>query len=555
MPLRCWELATRTAVIGPMPSSLPKKGNVMTIHNSDVDFITDLSHGVVNRRSFLTGTAALGAGLLVSGYMSKVQAKTPGTLVFGLSAFPPNLRPFDHAGAAANTVKLQVFRGLLGYGSDGKVREELAETWSHDGDRTYTFKIRDNAIFHNGDPVTAEDVEFSIQQITAEGSTAYLAKEFRGIEKVEIIDPKNIKLVLAKPTPSFVGSLAGQFAMIISKKAFIQKADNWVGAGPFKITNSEKGVRIDFEKFKDFYKPGLPKADKMSFVVYADENLRAAALQTGDVDIIEYVPPQEMDSIAANPQLSLQSTVGPFMYLVFNCETGPFANPKLRAAVAHAIKREDVVTAAFQGKGQVLAGLPITDDSPFYNPNLSQIWNYDPDRAKALLKEAGAEGLTVKLSSTSTYNYYKDTAEIIQQHLLAIGLNVELELLEWGARVSQGNKGQYQFAVAGGGMDASDPDAMSTIIGAQSPSYRRSFGRKPDRIDELLNSGRHESDIAKRKAIYDELQSISGDVVPIASLCWRTQAYALQKYVTGFQALPGLLNSQSGYALESASVS
>ncbi|WP_429924136.1 ABC transporter substrate-binding protein [Agrobacterium vitis] len=521
----------------------------------EVDFVTDLGQGIVNRRRFLTGTAALGAGLIVSGYMSKVQAKTPGTLTVGLSAFPPNLRPFDHAGAAANTVKLQTFRGLLGYGSDGKVREELAEEWSYDGDRTYSFKIRDNAVFQNGEPVTSEDVEFSIQQITAKGSTAYLAEEFRGIEKVEIIDRKNIKLILAKPTPSFVGSLAGQFAMIISKKAFSEKADNFVGAGPFRIVNSEKGVRIDFEKFKGFFKVGLPKVDKMSFVVYADENLRVAALQTGDVDVIEYVPPQEMDNIASNSQLSLQSTVGPFMYLVFNCETGPFTNPKLRAAVAHAIKREDVVSAAFQGKGQVLSGLPITEDSPFYDAKLSQIWSYDPDRAKALLKEAGAEGMTLKLSSTSTYNYYKDTAEIVQQHLLAIGLNVELELLEWGARVAQGNKGQYQFAVAGGGMDASDPDAMSTIIGAQSPTYRRSFGRKPDRIDELLGVGRHEPDPVKRKAVYDELQKVAADIVPIASLCWRTQSYALQTYVTGFQALPGLLNSQSGYALESASVS
>ncbi|MUZ65372.1 ABC transporter substrate-binding protein [Agrobacterium vitis] len=526
----------------------------MKLATPEIDFITDLGEGIINRRRFLTGTAALGAGLFVSGHMSKVQAKTAGTLVLGLSAFPPNLRPFDHAGASANTVKLQTFRGLLGYGSDGKVREELAEKWSFDGDRTYTFKIRDNAVFHNGEPVTAEDVAFSIQQISAKGSTAYLAEEFRGIEKVDVIDRKNITLILAKPTPSFVGSLAGQFAMIISKKAFTEKADNWVGAGPFKITSSEKGVRIAFEKFRDFYKPGLPKVETMSFVVYADENLRSAALETGDVDIIEYVPQQEMDKIAANPELSLQTTVGPFMYLVFNCETGPFANPKLRAAVAHAIKREDVVAAAFQGKGQVLAGLPITNDSPFFDYKLSQIWSYDPDRAKSLLKEAGAEGLTVKLSSTSTYNYYKDTAEIVQQHLLAIGLNVELELLEWGARVAQGNKGQYQFAVAGGGMDASDPDAMSTIIAAQSPSYRRSFGRKPDKIDELLSVGRHEADPVKRKAIYDELQKVSADIVPVASLCWRTQSYAMQKYVTGFQALPGLLNSQSGYALESAVV-
>lgn len=520
------------------------------------NIIRERGNGLLDRRRFLSGAAALGAGLLLgNNYISNAKAKTPGKLIVGLSAFPPNLRPWEHAGAAATTVKLQIFRGLLGYGSDGKIRPELAEEWSFEGDRTYVFKLRQNAVFHNGEPVTAEDVRYTIEQIAANGSTAYLAGEFRGIETVEAVDSKTVRIVLKRPTASFLGSLAGQFAPILSKKALQEDPSNHVGAGPFKIANSERGVRIDFEKFADFYKPDLPSSDNMSFVVYADENLRVAALETGDVDIIEYVPPQTMDAIAANPDLALQETFGPFMYLVFNFESGPFTDPRIRAAVAHAIKREDVVAGAFMGKGKVLSGLPIMDDSPFYDEKLSNIWAYDPDRAKALLQEAGAAGLTLTLSSTSTYNYYKDTAEIVQQHLLAVGLNVKLELLEWGARVEQGNKGQYQFAVAGGAMDVGDPDAMTTIIGAVSPSYRRSFGRKPDRIDELLEAGRHEIDPAKRKAIYDELQQVSRDLVPICSLNWRSQGYALQTYVQGFKSLPGLLSSQSGYALESASVS
>ncbi|WP_429924140.1 ABC transporter substrate-binding protein [Agrobacterium vitis] len=520
---------------------------------NETDFITDLGQGIINRRRLLAGTAAMGAAILLAP-AREVRAKTAGTLTLGLSAFPPSLRPFERAGAAATTVKLQIMRGLLSYGDDGKIRAELAESWSYDGDRTYTFKLRDNAVFHNGETVTAEDVDFTIKQITSTASTAYLAQEFRGLERVQVIDLKNVSLILKEPTPSFPSLLASEFAPIISKKAFLEKPNNFVGAGPFKIVEQEKGVRIDFEAFKDFYKPGLPKVSKMSFVVYADESLRVAALQTGDVDIIEYVPAQVMDSIATNPELELQSTNGPFMWLTFNCQTGPFADPRIRTAVAHAIKREDVVAAAFAGKGQPLAGLPITADSPFYDQKLSQIWSYDPAKAKALLKEAGAENIRVKLSSSGTYNFFKDTAEIVQQHLLAVGMNVELELLEWGAYVAQGNKGQYQFAVAGGGMDGNDPDAMSAVIGAQSPSYRRSFERKPDRVDELLDAGRHEPDPDKRKVIYNELQRVSSDVTPICSLCWISQAYALKKYVQGFRTLPGLLVYQTGFSLENVSV-
>ncbi|MFC7397853.1 ABC transporter substrate-binding protein [Chelatococcus sp. GCM10030263] len=510
-------------------------------------------HMVLDRRRVLLGTSAgLGGLALTKAGLGTARAATSDTLVYGLSAFPPGIAPFQHAGAASNTVKLLIFRGLLGLDSEGKVVADLAESWAPDGDRAYVFKLRSNAKFHNGLPVTASDVKFSLEQISAPESTAYLINEFRGVERIEEIDPSTVRIVMKEPTPSILENLAGPYAPIISAKAHASDPANPIGAGPYKITKTEKGVAIEFERFADYYKPGLPKTPKLRMIVYKDESLRVAALESGDVDIIEYVPWQNMDAIAANSQLVLQESLGPIMYLSFNVERPPFNDKRVRQAVAYAIKREDIVKAAFFGRGAPLAGLPIGQESEFYSDALANLWPYDPDKAKQLLQDAGALGTKVTLLSTGTYNMHKDTAEIVQQHLMAAGLMVELSLPEWGARVAQGNKGQYQFAVNGGAMAIADPDGLTGLIGTQSPSYRRSFGYSSSKVDQLLAEARHSTESEKRKAFYAQVAEVVEDEVPLCSLSWRSQGYAMTTKVKGFDTIPGILNSYSGFILEDA---
>ncbi len=201
-------------------------------------------------------------------------------------------------------------------------------------------------------------------------------------------------------------------------------------------------MALDLEAFDKFYRPGLPKLKTLRMVAYADENLRVAALQAGDVDLIEYVPWQSMPSIEADPKLSLQSTPGPFMYLTFNGKVKPFNDARVRQAVAHAIKREEIVKAAFFGRGSPIEGLPLTEGTAFYDAKLARGWTYDPAKAKSLLAEAGlASGFSCKLLSTAQYGMHKDTAEVVQQHLAEIGIQAELVLPDWATRVTLGNRG------------------------------------------------------------------------------------------------------------------
>lgn len=503
-----------------------------------------------NRRQFLLGSGAVGAALLASGLIARPGwAATPGTVTYALSAYPPNLRPFEHAGAAARTVKMLLFRGLVTFNSSGEVQPELAESWELPDERSYVFKLHGNATFQNGEPVTAEDVKASFDAIRAEDSTAYLRQYFQEIEEIEIVDPKTVRIVLKRPTPSFLSVLASPHAPIVFAKQ-MDDTEAMIGAGPYRLESSEKGVSLIFKARTDFYKPGLPKTENLRFIVYADDSLRVAALNAGDVDIIEYVPAQSMKSLSETPGIQMQSALGLFMYVVFNMTQGPFTNPLVRRAVAHAINREDLVQGAFLGYGKALDGVPLPEDSPYRVADLEHLWPYDPDRAMALLKEAGAEGIQANLLATSTYSFHKDPAEIIQAQLSAIGMDVRLSLPEWGVRVSQGNEGRYHFAINGGASELGDPDELSALLGSSADSYRRSFGLSDPILDELLLQGRHEADQAKRVQIYADLQRATQETTPVTFLNYRTQAYALHSHVKDFKSLPDFLINQSGIAFD-----
>jgi peptide/nickel transport system substrate-binding protein len=495
------------------------------------------------RRAVLAGAAAL-PFLRLTG----ARARSPGILTFGLSSYPPTIQPWANAGTAAATVKLMIYRGLLGYDHQGTLRGELAEAWAQDGSHAWRFKLRD-ALFQNGETVTGDDVRWTIEQIAAEKSTAYFRTEMQGVEAVETPDAKTVRIVMKQPTATLPEWLASAQLPIISRKS---EGGQPVGAGPFVLKAQERGVSLDLEAFPHYYKPGLPRLKGLRVTAYADENLRVAALQTGDVDLIEYVPWQSMETIGKDPKLKLEAVDGPFMYLVFNGAKPPFNDARVRKAVAHAIKRDEIVKAAFFGRGSALAHLPIPAQSAFFNPGLADGWRYDPALAKQLLAEAGfGGGLSCSFLSTAQYGMHKDTAELVQQNLAAVGIQAELNLPDWSTRVALGNKGQFDMGVMGTTTDSNDPDSLGNLIdGSLSPAYVRSFGVPTPQLTTLLQAGRAEFDTAKRQAIYRDLEAAAIEEAPIVGLAWRSQGYAMQKDVTGFANLPGALTFYSGITFE-----
>lgn len=503
----------------------------------------------MTRRALLAASAAL-PFIHVPGARAQRQ---PGVLRFGLSSFPPNLQPWTNTGTAAGTVKLMIYRGLLSYDKAGRLRGELAEEWRNEGADAWVFRLRPNAVFHNGDPVTAADVKWNLEQIAGERSTAYYRTEMQGIARIETPDDRTLRIVMKAPVATLPNWLASYHMGIVSRRSDERQP---IGAGPFVLRGQERGTSLELAAFDKYYRPGLPKLREVRLVAYPDENLRVAALQAGDVDLIEYVPWQSMAAIEADGRLKLDAVDGPFMYLLFNATRGPLADARVRRAIAYAIRRDDIVKAAFFGRGSPLEGLPISPDSEFFDPDLAKGWRHDPNRARALLAEAGhPNGFSTSILATAQYGMHKDTAEVVQQNLAAIGIQAELRLPDWATRVNQGNRGQYDIAVNGTATDSNDPDGLANLVsGSLSPSYVRSYGLVVPRLESLMVQARTEFDTARRRAIYQEAQRVALEEAPIVGLAWRSQGYAMAKEVTGFKNMPGSLSFFSGLTVEETAV-
>jgi len=220
---------------------------------------TRMTHLLISRRTLLGAAATL--PFL---HAAARAARAPDTLTFGLSSYPPTLAPWANSGTAAATIKLLIYRGLLSYDKDGKLRGELAETWQRDGDTAWVFKLRD-ATFQNGAPVTAEDVKWTIAQVADEKSTAYLKAEMQTVQEVQTPDPHTVRIVTEGPTATLPLWFAS-FHMPIIAKGSTDNNGTPVGAGPYVLKAQERGVSLDLAAFDKFYKPGLPKTKNLKVI-------------------------------------------------------------------------------------------------------------------------------------------------------------------------------------------------------------------------------------------------------------------------------------------------
>ncbi|HRD76131.1 MAG TPA: ABC transporter substrate-binding protein, partial [Hyphomicrobiaceae bacterium] len=415
-------------------------------------------------------------------------------------------------------------------------------------DGAWQFKLAPNAVFHNGEPVTSADVKYTIEQVAAEKSTAYMRAQFQVVSKVETPDPRTVIIYTKAPVATLPTWFCNYNMPIVSKASTATEA---IGCGAYTIAAQERGTSIELKAFDKYFMGGRPRIERLRFVVYADENLRVAALKAGDVDMIEYVPWQSMKSVEEDPRLKLDTQYGPFMDILFNGSKGPLSDVRVRRAIAHAVKREDIVQAAFFGRGKPLEGVPIVEGTPWYDAELARGWRYDPAESRRLLAAAGVpNGFEASMLATAQFGMHKDTAEVVQQHLAAIGIKTELKLPDWATRVRLGTTGQYEIAIHGVAADNNDPDGLSIVMDTSlSPTHGRSFALPCPRTTELFAKGRAELDQTKRVAIYKELQKAAIEEVPLVGLAWRAQGFGMAKKVEGFVNLPGALSLTSGFML------
>ena len=480
----------------------------------------------------------------------KADGKSGGTLVFGLSAEPKTLDPVVNVGYAGRNIGYALYRGLFGFDNDGKVVNALCDSYEMAKDGlTYTFKLK-NATFHNGDPVTAEDVKYTFEHVMdPKVGACYQGVLSSSIVSIETPDSKTVVVHMKQPLAPFVSYLATKEMCVLSKKWSESHNINTepMGAGPFQFVSWDRGQSLIVKRFDKFY-DSVAKLDEIEFKFYPDENARVTALKTKEANIIDYVPAEQFQSIENNSGTHVDKVEGPFMIMTMNVNMEPFNNPKVREAMCYAIDRDAVIKTAFAGQGTPLFGAPVMKGSVAYDPAYTNYYSYDPEKAKAILTEAGyPNGFTFKLACSSTYKFNEQTAVAVQAALKKIGVTAELVPTDWTTFFAGYTGRTHQASVNGMAGEIPDPDALSVVYSAA--GKLNGSGYNGPAVEELFKKGRGELDDSKRGAVYKELEKTALADSPFVPLMWRMQAYALTDNVKGFVNLPNGMFSYAGYTL------
>ncbi|KXF91339.1 ABC transporter substrate-binding protein [Phaeobacter inhibens] len=354
------------------------------------------------------------------------------TVTVALQLEPPHLDPTSAAAGAIDQVLYSnVFEGLTRFMGDGSVVPGLAESWeiSEDG-LTYTFRLQDGVTFHDGTTMDAEDVKFSLDRARAEDSTNAQKALFADIASVDVVDPLTVKLTLSQPNGNLLFNLAWGDAVIVAPETIDTIKTAPVGTGAFTFTNWVQGDRIDLARNPDYWGEA-PALSAATFKFISDPTAAFAAMMAEDIDAFSAFPaPENLPQFEADPrfQVLIGSTEGETI-LSINNKQAPFDNPKVRAAVAHAIDRQAIIDGAMFGYGTPI-GSHFAPHNPAY-VDLTGTSAHDPEKARALLAEAGlADGFTTTLHLPPP-SYARRGGEIIAAQLAEVGITAEIINVEW----------------------------------------------------------------------------------------------------------------------------
>lgn len=507
----------------------------------------------------LGGAAIAGAagGSWQSSAIARQEAEEPvhgGEITYALSTDPPNLDPHIASGTAARAVKLMVYNSLAQFEASGDMVPDLADSWeiSEDG-LEYTYALKSGVTFHDGTPLTAEDVKATIERIQDESVGASRQVELLNINEITVDDDLTITFRLEQPNSALAEYFALPETAIVSRAFLESGADlntEMMGTGPFQLVSREPGVSTVMERFGEYFDGDLPYLDRITFVPYPDENTRVLAIQGGEADVADYIPWRDWEALESDPNLELASgEYSAFMAVQYNVREAPFDDPNVRVALGYAFDRNAIAQAAFFSRASEITGGVIPPTSWAYNQDLEGTVTYDPERAQQMLADAGyADGFTVTLMSTSQYGMHQSTAEIVQNNLQAIGIDCQLELYDWATVVQRHAAGDYQFRIQGTAGDLPDPDWLTNFFGSGSPN-EASAGFSDPQLDELLAEGRTTPDQEDRKEIYLQVEQRLLEIAPWNFLVYRQDAEAVKAEIQGYEHLPGLLGYFSGITL------
>ncbi|CAN5845192.1 ABC transporter substrate-binding protein [soil metagenome] len=483
--------------------------------------------------------------------LASAQATEPqygGILRAGMQTDPVGLDPHSTQATSTRNVLENVYDTLVMFDSSLQIVPGLAESWeaSEDG-LTWTFKLRDGVMFHDGTPLRASDVVFSLQRIVDPDIASPRSGDFAVVESVTAPDDATVVITLSEPFSPLLAKLAQSLNVIVSEKVAMANGNDLnnvvVGTGPFKFAEYVPQTRLILEKNDNFWGTdadgnALPYLDGITFTFYPEPTARTTAIQTGNADFVEYVPAPDVDILRADPEVEVVGGLSAnFRSIYLNVTRPPFDNKLVREALAYAIDEQEVVDVALFGTGGVAATGTTVPVGQFYAVESSPYDGRDVEKAKELLTEAGyPDGFTFDLYVTSTYDFLRTPAEIIQANLADIGVSLNIVPEDWSIYLPKVLDHDFDATILGES-GQSDPDDFLYDVFHTGGGGNLGLYSNPD-LDALLEQGRQVADPEKRKAIYTEAQQLILDEAPHIFLYHSAQYEAIRTNVRGFEHFP-----------------
>jgi len=483
-----------------------------------------------------------------------------GSITLGMIGDPVIFNPILSTGGPAGSIINRTYSGLVRSNENLEMVGDLAEEWAFSDDGlVWTFKLREDVRFHDGEPLTSADVKYTYDAIKDPDYQGIRATEFKPVEKIEAPDDYTVVFYLSEPyapllTHLSYGILPKHIFEQTSIKDMKQNEANMnpIGTGPYKFVEWQKDQHIILEANEDYYGEG-PYIEQVIFKFYQDEQVMLAALEKGDISYMGSIPPDDIERVRDEYADRFEFVEVPYngYYYIGLKQTHPILKEKnVRKALMYGLNRQGIVDDVLLGYGTVVNSC-IPPVSWAYAEGELEEYPYDPEKAKDLLKEAGwvegPDGIRVKDGEKLSFSVLTRTGDklresvmmIAQEDWLDIGVEIHPEFIEYAVLLSQYlDVAQFEAYLLGWDLGL-DPDfylffhsdaavdEKGQLVGFNDVEF------KNERLDELLEAGRRELDQEKRKEIYIEAQKIVNEELPYVFLFTTDNVAAMDNRVKG----------------------
>jgi peptide/nickel transport system substrate-binding protein len=513
----------------------------------------------LSRRTFLATTSAVLVGAAWGGLVpqteaAKRHAQRGGILQYGsrtdiagLDAHRHNHNHQIHATAA-------MFNGLTDIDQGGNLVPSLAESWEHNQELTaWTFRLRKGVLFHNGREFDAEAVKLNMLRIQdAAIGHDFIRGGLENVDSVDVLDKYTVRINAKVADAALPTSIMRYPIVLMAPDAFDTSAERPIGTGPFKFVAWTRNSDTRLVRFENYWETdaeghSLPYLDEVIAKPKREDSVRLTALRTGQVHLIDDMAQADVERFTKEhgAKYNTWRWHAGGNYIVFNWRRGVFQDKRLRTAAAHATDREALHQAVYYGQGELLDQcFPRAD--PWYLPEIRAL-EYDPDRAKALLKEARAVGTAVKIIANVNTALARETVQVLQASWETVGFKVTLELLDTVPFLAAAREGHFDGRLGGYTYRYDPNDFYARNLHSKSEWNRSNSGWHNERYDRLVEEAKRTLDMARRKALYTEAQNIINVELPHFHLHDVVRTTAADKKLQGYQpGLGGALTYQGG---------